>query len=328
MGIQQNLKVIGARIARCVREVTPNALHTAWWLVKMMLGVTFGIMLLQYMGWLPWLSVHLQPVFSFFGLPGQAALAYVSGYFVNCYSAIAVAVSLHLDARSMTILAVMVLCSHNMIVETAVQKKTGTSVFRVVFIRTFSAFLLGWVLHRVLPGEGWAQVLETADVWQHEAFKTLLQEWAIKVVKVIVPMVLLVFLLTVVQRLLSEFGVIDFIARFLRPLMYFFGLPPKTAFMWIVANILGLAYGAGIMVDEVKAGHISLRDADLLNNHIGISHSNLEDLLLFTSIGAWLPWMLLSRWALSWCWVWERRLERVIGTWLKNVKRPQKSVTA
>jgi hypothetical protein len=95
--------------------------------------------------------------------------------------------------------------------------------------------------------------------------------------------------------------------------MLFFGLPAKTAFLWIVANTLGLAYGAAVMIDEVEAGKISAEDVDLLNHHISVSHSNVEDLLLFTAIGGILPWMLLSRWAMSLVLVWERRLEQFIG---------------
>ena len=131
------------------------------------------------------------------------------------------------------------------------------------------------------------------------SFWPMIADWALDTLKIAIPMVLLVYALSVIQRLLSEFGVIRFIAKSLRPVMVFFGLPPKTAFLWIVANTLGLAYGAAVMIDEVKEGKISERDVDLLNHHISVSHSNLEDLLLFTAIGGLLPWMLLSRWGMS-----------------------------
>ena len=49
---------------------------------------------------------------------------------------------------------------------------------------------------------------------------------------------------------------------------------------------------------------------DLLNCHIGISHSNLEDLLLFTAAGGAYLWMLLSRWAMSFLIVWGIRVTK------------------
>ena len=66
------------------------------------------------------------------------------------------------------------------------------------------------------------------------------------------------------------------------------------------------------MIDEAESGKITQKDIDLLNHHIGISHSNLEDVILLASIGAMAWWLLLSRWALSFLLVWELRLEMAI----------------
>ena len=295
----------------CVRSATPSALKTIWWLTKIMVGVSFAIMLLQYFGVIDWISQLLTPVFSSFGLPGEAALAYVSGYFVNCYTAMAVMSTIGLDMRAITILSVMVLCSHNMIVETTVQAKTGSSALRIVVIRTFSAFFLAFVLNQIMPGElltNVTKVSKETDV----VFSEFLQSWALRTLKTVGLMVVLVYALTLLQRILNEFGIIKHIANFLKPVMLFFGLPPRTAFLWLVANTLGLAYGAAVMIDEAETGTTTKEENDLLNHHIGVSHSNLEDLLLFTAMGGSFLWMLLSRWAMSLLLVWERRIENII----------------
>ncbi len=292
----------------CVRSATPSALKTIWWLTKIMVGVSFGIMLLQYFGVIAWISEQLTPLFSSFGLPGEAALAYVSGYFVNCYTAMAVMSTLHLDMRAITILAVMVLCSHNMIVETTVQAKTGSSAVRIVIIRTLSAFILAFVLNKIMPGEFEKTVSETVAT-ENLTFITMLKEWALRTLRTVALMIVLVYALTLLQRILNEFGIIEHIARFLKPVMVFFGLPPRTAFLWLVANTLGLAYGAAVMIDETEHGSTTKEENDILNHHIGVSHSNLEDLLLFTALGGNFLWMLLSRWAMSLLLVWERKIE-------------------
>ena len=296
------------RILSCVRSATPSALKTIWWLTKIMIGVSFAIMLLQYFGVIEWISELLTPVFSSFGLPGEAALAYVSGYFVNCYTAMAVMSTLELSMREATILAVMVLCSHNMIVETTVQAKTGSSAFRIVVIRTLSAFVLAFVLNKIMPGELITTVSKTSNDTT-VVFSELLQSWALRTLKTVALMIVLVYALTLLQRILNEFGIIKHISNFLKPVMLFFGLPPRTAFLWLVANTLGLAYGAAVMIDEAETGTTTKEENDLLNHHIGVSHSNLEDLLLFTAIGGSFLWMLLSRWAMSLLLVWERKLE-------------------
>ena len=81
-------------------------------------------------------SVSCPPIMGLVGLPGDAALVFISSVFLNIYSA---------DRRSLldvpstcgsaTILAIMCLTAHNLIVETAVMKKTGSSGSKMVFLR-------------------------------------------------------------------------------------------------------------------------------------------------------------------------------------------------
>lgn len=300
------------RFFNCFKSARPSAFKTIWWLTKIMTLLSFAIMLLQYLGVIEWISYWLTPVFSHFGLPGEAALAYVSGYFVNCYSAIAVMTTLDLSTRAATILSVMVLCSHNMIVETTVQHKTGSSVARIVAIRTLSAFILGWVLNKIMPGS-FETTSATGNVQEQLTFMIMLEDWFFRTLKNVIIMAILVYLLTVLQKILTEYGIIEYISKFLKPVMIFFGLSPKTAFLWLVSNTLGLAYGAGIMIEEAEKGITTKEENDLLNHHIGISHSNLEDLLLFAAVGGAYFWMLLSRWVMSWILVWERKLEKSLG---------------
>jgi spore maturation protein SpmB len=297
------------RIKCASKAALPSALRTAWWMVRLTVIISFSVEFLRYFGVVTWLSNMLNPIFKFVGLPGEASLVYISGYFANVYSAIAVVVSLHLDIRSLTILAVMVLCSHNMLIETAVQKKTGSSFWRMLVIRTLSAVILGYSLNHIISTSIAESYIITENLEPTLSVYEQLQMWAWSTGYLVLRMVIIITALSVVQRLLSEFGVIRWLSKLLRPLLKIFGLPGKTSFLWIVANFLGLAYGAAVMIEETEQGKIAPRDADLLNHHIGVSHSNLEDLLLFFAVGGLFWWMLLPRL----CWaiflVWERRFE-------------------
>ena len=296
------------RIIRCVKEVLPSTTKTCIWILKITVGVSFAMMLLKYFDILPWISNAVSPVFRIFGLPGAAALAYVSGYFVNVYSCIAVMTTLDLDWRALTILCTMVMCSHSMVLETAVLKKTGASGVRMVIVRTLSALILGIVLNLILPGKAELSVA-AAEAGEKLSFWITLWEWFLSALKLVLMMVAIIYSLNILQRLLREFGVMERLARVFRPLMTVFGLPSNTVFLWIVANIIGLGYGAAAMLDELGRGDVSHRDVLLLDTHICISHSNLEDLLLLTACGAVWWIMLLARWAMSIILVWEQRLE-------------------
>ena len=296
------------RIGKAVREVLPSSGKTCLWMIKITVIVSFAMMLLKYFDILPWISDAISPVFKFFGLPGATALAYPSGYFVNCYTAIAVISSLELDWRAITIIATMVLCSHSMILETAVLRKTGANVTRMVVIRTLSALFLGWLLNRILPA-GEVITAEVATGGALGPFWPPFRDWLLSTLKLCVMMTAIIYALNILQRLLSEFGVMKVISTALTPLMYFFGLPAKTAFLWLVANIVGLSYGAAAMLDEIERGAISNRDVKLLDSHIAVSHSNLEDLSLMAALGGVWWIMLLIRMAMAFVLVWEQRLE-------------------
>ena len=296
------------RLVRCIREVLPSTTKTCIWIIKITVAVSFAMMLLKYFDILPWISDAVSPVFKIFGLPGSAALAYVSGYFVNVYSAIAVMTTLDLDWRALTILCTMIMCSHSMVLETAVLRKTGASGVRMVIVRTLSALILGVVLNLILPGSADLSAA-AAGTGEKLSFWMTLWEWFLSALKLVVMMVCIIYALNILQRLLREFGVMEKIARVFRPLMRVFGLPADTVFLWIVANIIGLGYGAAAMLDELERGDVSHRDVILLDTHICISHSNLEDLLLLTACGAVWWIMLLARWAMSIVLVWEQRLE-------------------
>ena len=298
------------RIARCVKSVLPSTTKTCLWLVKLTVGVSFAIMFLKYFNILPWVSNLLTPIFNGIGLPGEAAFPFVTGYFVNVYAAISVAVAFDFDVRALTILSTMVLCAHNMITETAVQKKTGTSATRIVIVRTISAFTLAFFLNKLLPGEVMAQLQGGYD--HTPEFMVLFKEWLASTATVVVKMTLLIYTLAILQKIMAEYGVIRWISRFLKYPLAFFGLPARTSFLWIVANTLGLAYGAAVMIEEVESGKVTKRDVDLLNSHIAISHSNFEDLFLLSAMGATWYVLLFSRWIGSFILVWELRAEYYI----------------
>ncbi len=284
------------------------ALKTAWWMIRVTVLISFGVMLLQYFGVIAKISEWLTPLFLHIGLQGEAALVFISGALVNIYAAVAVVETVGFDSRSTTILALMCLCAHNLILETAIQKKTGSSVARMVIIRLLFAFVCAFVLNLILPKEAIGEV-QKKIVLVEDDFMVVLINWALSALLLVAKMFTIIVSLTVVQRILADLGVIRYVSRFFRPLLRIFGLPSKTSFLWIVSQTLGLAYGAAVMMEEKESGKVNRRELDLLNHHIAVSHSNVEDMLLFASVGASIFWMLFLRIIFAIATVWERRLE-------------------
>lgn len=284
----------------------PKALQTALWILKITLPVSLGVSILNYYGLIELLTRHLTPAFNLIGLSGEAALPFITGILLNIYSVIAVVSQLSLDMREVTIIAVMSLIAHNLIIETTIQSKTGSKVWHMVVLRMGTAFiaaaLLNWVLPEMSHKMGiMAQTNDAAHLGQ------LLIAWLTSSFRLTLKIVILIALLMILQALLREFRLIELLTKPLSPILKTMGLPASTSFLWIVANTLGLAYGAAVMVEEINQGRITKRDADLLNYHVAISHSNLEDVLLFAAIGVSIPWMLAPRILIAVVAVWLRR---------------------
>jgi spore maturation protein SpmB len=201
----------------------------------------------------------------------------------------------------------MCLISHAMIVETAIQKKTGSQPLRIILVRLSSSFLAALLLNFILPLEGAA--LAENVVRKSLEFNDAFENWGINIFITSVKIVVLINLLLILQKILNEFGLIRWILMPFKPLLKVMGLPANTGFLWIVAYTLGLGYGGAIMISEAEEGRLEKGDADLLNHHIAISHSQLEDPLLFVAVG--FPFLIL---------IWPRVLIATIVVWLRRLE--------
>ncbi len=301
-------KAAGAGVAK--------GLRTFIWLAAIMIPVSFVVTVLQFYGIVDHLAGLMEGPFRAMGLPGSSALVVVTSVLLNLYSAIGVMVGLGLSLRAITILAVVCLIAHNFLVELVVTKRTGTPILRMLFLRTIAAFIAGFLLNLVLPESlGVVGSAEGVSLSEGAAAGTLpaaVAGWLRQTLPLMGRVLLVVVLLMTFVSFLQSYGLTTLIARRLSGLMRFFGLPEDVAFLWLVSNTLGLAYGAGVLVEEVRAERLSPEDGDLLNHHLGVSHSLLEDTLLFVALGVPALAILIPRLLLAFLAVWERRGERAI----------------
>jgi hypothetical protein len=217
----------------------------------------------------------------------------------------------------------MCFLAHNFFVECVVMKKTGSSLTKMAFLRLFSAVLAGWVLNHILPAEMGRPVHDNpvsgTDIGVVHSIgidlaglPVILRTWLIETLLNVLRIFLIILSIMFVQKVLDEFGIMKLLGRAMAPLMVVFGLPEHTGYLWIVVNLVGLAYGSAVLIEEVRSGAVSKPDADLFNHYAGLSHSHLEDTLLFVSIGIPLFWAVIPRLVLGILAVWIERLRRFL----------------
>lgn len=269
-----------------------NALKTALWIIRIIVPVSFVVTLLDFYGIIEWISTYTTPLFHLIGLQGNAAVVYFSSLFLPLYAPIAIIATLPLSMREITILALMCLITHNLPIECAVQRRSGTPFWQTLVLRLTFSILGGILLNLILPDSLSLTTHQTETLTptnsQLSTLNSQLLNWLTNTVSLCVKIILIITALMYGQFLLKRYGIISKIARPLAPLMRLCGLHPDSAFLWLVAQIVGLTYGAGIMAQEIEESGADREELHRINLHICVNHSLIEDTAIFCMLGvAW-----------------------------------------
>lgn len=304
------------RLVGCLRRGVKGGVKSAWWITKMMVPITALVALLKWLGVIDLLSKWLSPVFEVMGLGGEAVVVFLTNALTALYSGIAVIATLDLDFRQATILAVMGLICHNLIIETMIQKRAGANAVGIVALRVGLALVAGVALNWLLPLD-YSGVIDVETQVEATGLAAIAEQWAWSLIKLIPMIFALVAALNILQQLLREFGWAEWLTKPLKPLMKVLGLKQEVSFLWVVLNTLGLAYGGGVLIAELETGQIDPREASLLNTSAAVTHSLLEDTLIFAAIGLSVWWLILPRLVLAIGAVWVQKLYYKMGrgTW-------------
>ncbi len=108
----------------------------------------------------------------------------------------------------------------------------------------------------------------------------------LNIAKIVIP-------LMVVIQLLKDLNILDRLSYLMRPLAKFLGISEESTFPLVIGLILGLAYGAGVIINSAKEGNLKKKDLYLVVIFLVACHSVFEDTLLFAAIGA-NGWLLLG----------------------------------
>ena len=280
---------------------------TALWLLKIILPISLLVRFLDYYGVLAFMADFLDPVFVYMGLPGSTAIVFITSIFLPLYAPLAIITSMSITLRELTILALMCQISHNLPVESAIQAKTGTSFRAMTVLRIVTSIFTGIVLNLILPKEMGMPIFAQTEMVVMTSVADVLILWLKSSLNIALLIVVIVFTLNVLYNLLETYRLIPKLSKAVEPLLRFFGLPTSTAFLWLIGYIVGLAYGGALMMDQMKEGKVTRTEASLLNYHLAVSHSVLEDNLLFVALGVSIWWILGVRFVIAWLVVWLRR---------------------
>jgi hypothetical protein len=280
----------GDRLVSSLKNGFLAGIFTSWVLLKVMIPTMAAVWVLRMIGVLDIVAVFTSPFMDIFHLPGEASLVLITGGLVNIYAAIAVAVNIPLTGQEMTVLAIMVLICHNLLVETAVQSRAGTPAVIMLCARLGGSFSAGFIFARIIPESGKPFVRAVRQVAEGD-LGTVLAGNAISLMKIIVIIISLMVLIEVMR----EYGLMNRITGVLETPMKTLGMDGRTSFVAAVGLILGIAYGAGIIINETNRSGFEKREILATNLFLGTNHALVEDSLIFAAVGANLGWIVLGR---------------------------------
>ncbi|MDO5523577.1 MAG: nucleoside recognition protein [Bacteroidia bacterium] len=281
---------------------------TTLWLLKIILPISLLVRFLDYVGALTFIAQFLDPVFVHLGLPGSTAIIFITSIFLPLYAPLAIIMSMAVTLRELTILALMCQIAHNLPVESAIQAKTGTSFWSMFVLRIVVSLVVGVLLNLILPKEMGMPFFDVASAEAVTSMGGMLLSWLTSSAQMALLIFAIITVLNVIYRLLEHRNLIIKLSKAIEPVLRFFGLPISTGFLWLIGYIVGLAYGGAMMIDQMNEGKVTRNDARILNYHLAVSHSVIEDNLLFVALGVSVWWILGVRLAVAWLVVWGRKL--------------------
>ncbi|PMC33995.1 hypothetical protein CJ195_25735 [Bacillus sp. UMB0899] len=262
-------------------------LQTTWTLGKIIFPITLIVSLLQYTPILGWVVKLISPLMGIFGLSGEAAIPLVIGNFLNLYAGIGAILSLELTVKEVFILAIMLSFSHNLLVETSVAAKVGLKLWIILIVRLGLAIVSAIVVNLTWQGGGETaqygfvnQTNEIPNGWL-EIIGLAIQKAAMGIIQ----LALIVIPLMVIIQYLKDYGILNVFTRWMAPVTRMLGMKENTSMTLVAGLTIGLAYGAGVMIQAVKEDGVSYKDLTLAFIFLVSCHAVVEDTLIFIPLG-------------------------------------------
>lgn len=264
-----------------------SGLATTWMLARIIFPITILVGLIQHTPLMGWLITAITPLMSILGLRGEAAIPLVLGFVLNLYAAIGAMLTMSLTVKEVFILAVMISFAHNMFVESGVALRVGVKLWVVLLVRFGLAFL--WALIIKYAWHGGDEIARysfaPAQTAELTTWTAILIDVFTKATMGILQVAMIVFPLMICIQFIKENGWLAWFSRGMGRFTRLLCIEPNASLTLVAGGIAGLAYGAGIMVQNVEEDGVSRKSATLAMIFLMACHAVVEDTIVFIALG-------------------------------------------
>ena len=287
-----------------VKELAKSSLEITYELFKIMIPTLIVVKILDELGFVEILNNFCAPLMFLLGLPEAISLVFTTSMLTSPYAGLIVFSGLPADmpftAAQASVLGLLILFTHSLPIEVIICRKAGVRARAMIFIRLGLGILSCYLLNLFFQVTGYMNYPATILLPSLESAPDLIS-WSLSQLKGLGMIFIIIIALVIILDFLKYIGVERLIEKALKPFLNFLGVGEKASTIAVVGVTLGIGFGAGLLIKEVKTGKLHYKDVFGVLVLVGMLHSIIEDTAVVSLIGSNIIITLFLRAVLTLC---------------------------
>ena len=292
-----------ATLSKLVQDI----IEVSWELFKIMIPTLIVVKILTEIGFVSQLDSVCAPLLSVIGLPANLVVVVTTTMLTNPYAGLIVFSGLPLaddfSVAQASILAIFMLFTHSLPVEVLISRRAGVRMRIILFARIGGGIIFCAFLNQLFAFTEWLSDPAFISLPEFVVNDNLFA-WGVSQVKGLVMVQLIIIVLLSLLALLKAIGIEALMHRLLTPFLLLLGIGGRASTIAVVGVTLGLGFGGGLLIKEVKSGGIPRSDVFGVLVFINLFHSVIEDTAVVLLLGPSLIVIVIGRFLFTILFVW------------------------
>ena len=272
-----------------IKDIVKNIFEITYELFRIMIPTLIVVKILQEFGFVDILNNFLSPLMFLVGLPEEIGIVVTTTILTSPYTGLAVLAGLPLEngltSAQASVLGLLILFAHSLPIEALICRRAGVRIRATIFVRLILGFLFCVMLHQFLNATNLLSSQATIIIPFSEPSSILL-DWVINQIKTLFIIFIIIVLIVILIEIFKYIGIQRLIELSLKPFLNLIGVGERASTIAVVGVTLGIGFGGGLLIQEVKSGKIKYKDVFGVITLIGMLHSVIEDTGLVSLMGA------------------------------------------
>jgi len=272
-----------------IKELSKTIYEITYELFKIMIPTLIMVKILEELGFVEILNKVFAPLMLLLGLPEAISLVFTTTMLTSPYAGLIVFSGLPADmtftAAQASILGLLMLFTHSLPIEVIICRKAGVRARAMIFIRLGLGIFSCYLLNLFFQITGYMNYPATILLPSLESAPNIMS-WGFSQLKGLVMILVIIIALVIILDFLKYIGVEKLVEKALKPFLNFLGVGEKASTIAVVGVTLGIGFGGGLLIKEVKSGKLHYKDVFGVMILVGMLHSIIEDTAVVSFIGS------------------------------------------